>query len=161
MGYLLKDKAMIDRGESGITYTIAHAAPNGKLGNPKIESLWPMVVFFRAMKAYYESGNHPEAVAALEKHYLSLTPSDLTNGSRHILNIEGILRIYGKTGNKLSLRSQRRLMTREVLSLTPCRLQGKGAAPSAWCDILRDAESAASALCLYRQTTLSGPGAQC
>lgn len=103
LGYLLKDKAMIDRGESGITYTIAHAAPNGKLGNPKIESLWPMVVFFRAMKAYYESGNHPEAVAALEKHYLSLTPSDLTNGSRHILNIEGILRIYGKTGNKALL----------------------------------------------------------
>lgn len=103
LGYLLKDKALINRGESGITYTLAHAAPNGKLGNPKIESLWPMVVFFRAMKAYYEAGKHPEAIKALEKHYLTLSTNDLTKGSRHILNIEGILRIYGETGNKALL----------------------------------------------------------
>ena len=53
LGYILDDEALARKGEAGIAYTLAHPQANGRLGNPKIESLWPMAVFFRAMQARY------------------------------------------------------------------------------------------------------------
>ena len=48
LGYLLDDKALIDKGEAGIFYTLQHAADNGRLGPTDIKQSWPFAVFFRA-----------------------------------------------------------------------------------------------------------------
>jgi len=103
LGYLLSDTALINKGEAGIKYTIDHAAQNGRLGNPVISSLWPMVVFSRAMIASQQYNGDDNIVKALEKHYLSLSTKDLTKGRRHILNIEGMLWVYGLTKNEALL----------------------------------------------------------
>lgn len=99
LGYLLKDNSFIEKGESGINYTIEHAQANGRLGNSKIESLWPMAVFFRAMQADYWATGNQAIIDALERNYLSLNADLLANGRRHIVNIEGMLWVYGHTGN--------------------------------------------------------------
>ncbi len=99
LGYLLGDDDLIRTGETGIVYTLGHPQTNGRLGNDKIESLWPMAVFFRAMQANYWATGNTAIVEALERHYLSLTADLLCNGRRHIVNVEGMLWTYGKTGN--------------------------------------------------------------
>ena len=99
LGYVLGDTAFINKGERGIRYTIAHAQPSGRLGNVKIESQWPMAVFFRAMKAAYEYRADAAIPRALERHYLSLSVDQLAKGRRHIVNLEGMLWTYGITHN--------------------------------------------------------------
>lgn len=100
LGYLINDEDMIRRGEDGVKYTMDHVQSNGRLGDYRLESLWPMCVFFRAMKAEYEVTGNKAIVDALEKNYLSLSLNDLIEGHRHILNIEGMLWTYGITKNE-------------------------------------------------------------
>lgn len=100
LGYLIGDQDMIQRGEDGVKYTMDHVQANGRLGDYRLESLWPMCVFFRAMKAEYEFTGNKAIVDALEKNYLSLSLNDLVEGHRHILNIEGMLWTYGITKNE-------------------------------------------------------------
>ena len=52
LGYLLNDEELIQKGEAGIQYTLAHPQSNGRLGSSVINSLWPQAVFWRALKAY-------------------------------------------------------------------------------------------------------------
>lgn len=96
LGYLLKDEELIKKGEEGIKYTLAHPQSNGRLGNGVISSLWPQAVFFRAMKAYYEATGDRKIRTALTNNYNSMTVSDLANGRRHIINIEGMMWLYGQ-----------------------------------------------------------------
>lgn len=103
LGYLLGDAEFINKGKAGIDYTIKHPQSNGRLGNSKITSLWPMVVFARAMRAAYEVEGNKEILTALQRHYNSMTVNDLTSGRRHILNLEGMLWLYGLNGNKTLL----------------------------------------------------------
>ncbi len=103
LGYLTGDRQLIQKGEEGIAYTLEHVQPGGRLGDYRLESLWPMAVFFRAMKAQYEYYPQPDIVKALEKHYLSLSQQDLVEGHRHILNLEGMLWTYGQTHNRTLL----------------------------------------------------------
>lgn len=99
LGYLLDDEELITKGEAGITYTITHPQSNGRLGSSVISSLWPQAVFWRAMKAYADvHGNPPSLLSALESNYNSMKNKDLTNGRRHILNLEGMLWYYGISG---------------------------------------------------------------
>ena len=99
LGYLLDDEELIQKGEEGIQYTLAHPQSNGRLGSSVINSLWPQAVFWRAMKAYADVRNNPSTLKnALRKNYNSMTNSDLTNGRRHILNLEGMLWYYGISG---------------------------------------------------------------
>ncbi|MDE6338720.1 MAG: glycoside hydrolase family 127 protein, partial [Muribaculaceae bacterium] len=99
LGYLLRDPELIDKGEQGIKYTLANPQSNGRLGSSVISSLWPQAVFWRAMKAYADVHNVPEELtAALQRNYATMTNKDLTVGRRHILNIEGMLWLYGQTG---------------------------------------------------------------
>lgn len=105
LGYLLDDQELIAKGEEGIEYTLSHAQSNGRLGNSVINSLWPMAVFFRAMKANYEYGKQSGIPLALRRNYLSLTNADLVNGRRHILNLEGMLWTYGITKTRTLLRN--------------------------------------------------------
>ena len=101
LGYLLDDEELIKKGEEGITYTLAHPQSNGRLGSSVISSLWPQVVFWRAMKAYADVHGNPASLRnALRRNYNSMTNTDLTNGRRHILNLEGLLWLYGETGTR-------------------------------------------------------------
>ena len=101
LGYLLDDEELIKKGEDGIKYTIAHPQSNGRLGSSVISSLWPQAVFWRAMKAYSDAHGNPSTLkTALRRNYNTMTNTDLTNGRRHILNLEGLLWLYGETGTK-------------------------------------------------------------
>ena len=103
LGYELGDEAMIAKAMEGIEYTLAHPDENGVLGNSTLVGItWPMSVFFRVLQAKYEHDGDERIPAALEKHYLNFTPSDLACGivgGRNIMSLEGILWTYGKTGN--------------------------------------------------------------
>lgn len=96
LGYLLKDQELISKGEEGIQYTLNHPQSNGRLGNGVISSLWPQAVFFRALKAYYEVTGDRKVRTALTNNYNSMTTTDLCNGRRHIVNIEGMMWLYGQ-----------------------------------------------------------------
>jgi hypothetical protein len=96
LGYLLKDEELIKKGEEGIQYTLSHPQSNGRLGNGVISSLWPQAVFFRALKAYYEVTGDRKVRTALASNYNSMNNNDLTNGRRHIVNLEGMLWLYGQ-----------------------------------------------------------------
>ena len=99
LGYLLDDEELIAKGEQGIKYTLAHPQSNGRLGSSVISSLWPQAVFWRAMKAYSDVHNNPASLkAALRRNYNSMNNTNLTVGRRHILNLEGLLWLYGETG---------------------------------------------------------------
>lgn len=98
LGYLLNDESLIQKGESGIRYTLAHPQSNGRLGSSVISSLWPQAVFWRAMKAYADVHGSSTIKTALRRNYASMNNSDLTTGRRHILNLEGLLWYYGESG---------------------------------------------------------------
>ena len=99
LGYLLNDEELIQKGEAGIQYTLAHPQSNGRLGSSVINSLWPQAVFWRALKAYADVHGTPTNLkTALQRNYNTMQNSDLTNGRRHILNLEGMLWLYGETG---------------------------------------------------------------
>lgn len=72
--------------------------PEGRLGPDAQSMAWPFAVFFRAMKAYYEATGDPRVPAALEKHYLSYTVTEL-GMDRYVVNVEGILWTYSITKN--------------------------------------------------------------
>jgi uncharacterized protein len=103
LGFELGDPDLIAKGRAGIDYTLAHAQPNGRLGPSLFASQWPIAVFFRAMQAEYMATGDQRIIDALHKHYLSYTPEELGNFKRAIVNIEGALWTYGKTGDKALL----------------------------------------------------------
>ena len=101
LGYLLDDQELIEKGEAGITYTLAHQQSNGRIGSSVISSLWPQVVFWRAFKAYVDThGLTATLKGKMRKNYSSMSVDDLTKGRRHILNLEGLLWLYGETGTR-------------------------------------------------------------
>jgi len=103
LGYELGADEMVAKAMEGIEYTLAHPDENGVLGNSTLVGItWPMSVFFRVLQAKYEHDGDERIPAALERHYLNFTPSDLAGGivgGRNIMSVEGILWTYGKTGN--------------------------------------------------------------
>lgn len=99
LGYLLDDREFIEKGESGISYTLAHPWENGRLGSKLVDNTWPFAVFFRAMKAAYDVNPDPAVLDALSKHYHSI-PMKLLVGWRNILSIEGMLWTAVQTGDK-------------------------------------------------------------
>ncbi len=104
LGYLLDDEELITKGEQGIKYTMAHPQSNGRLGSSVISSLWPQAVFWRAMKAYFDvHGLSATYRTKLRSNYNSMTNNDFVKGRRHILNLEGLLWLYGETGTKTLL----------------------------------------------------------
>ncbi|RKR79940.1 DUF1680 family protein [Mucilaginibacter gracilis] len=100
LGFELNDAELIAKGRAGINYTLEHVQPNGRLGPGLFVSQWPIAVFFRAMEAEYMATGDPKIIAALHKHYLSYTPEELGKFKRAIVNIEGALWTYGKTGDQ-------------------------------------------------------------
>ncbi|MFA5832781.1 MAG: beta-L-arabinofuranosidase domain-containing protein [Bacteroidota bacterium] len=97
LGYLLNDKDLIKKGEDNVRYTLDNVKSDGRIG-PEKTSEWPNAVFFRALKAYYLSTKNVMVLSVLEKHYLTIIPQELGRG-RNIVNLEGILWLYGINGN--------------------------------------------------------------
>jgi len=99
LGYLLRDDDLIKDGSAGVNYILAHPLPNGRLGFPFINNQWPLAVFFRALQADYLATGDERIIEALHRHYLSYSAAELANQDRNIVNIEGMLWTYGKTGD--------------------------------------------------------------
>ena len=101
LSYLLDDAFLAAAAEAGIKYTLQNPDSTGRLPHSafKSASMWPMAVFWRAIKAYYDRTEDENIPKILERHYLSYTTDELEKW-RNIVSIEGMLWTYGKTGNK-------------------------------------------------------------
>ncbi|HHV99281.1 MAG TPA: hypothetical protein GXX36_06880 [Clostridiaceae bacterium] len=102
-GYLIEDEFLIQKAKKYIDYVLDNADEDGYLGpnslkSPGDISRWPHSVFFRAMIAYYSATQDERVLSALTKHYLSGT-SEHSDG-REVCNVEIMLWLYGKTGDK-------------------------------------------------------------
>lgn len=109
LGYALGDAELIAKGERGVDWTLAHASPEGYLGNRclwdgahfnlgKGYEMWPMAVFFRVMKAKYDATGDARIPAALARYYLLYGPEKVAEG-RNTINVEGLMWAYGRTGD--------------------------------------------------------------
>ncbi|MBQ7518225.1 MAG: glycoside hydrolase family 127 protein [Bacteroidales bacterium] len=132
LGYALKDSLLSAKVEDGVRYTIAHATPEGLLGSPDIldepsRYMWPQAVYFRAMQAMYEKTKDASIPEALRKYYLNYTPEQVGDG-RNIVNIEGILWTYGKTGDPALLSLARDAYDCGQFELSPSLLAYDGCA---------------------------------
>lgn len=99
LGYLLDDRKFIEKGEAGISYTLAHPWENGRLGSRVISNTWPFAVFFRAVKAEYDVSPDPTVLEALTRHYNSIPTKQLAR-KRDIISLEGMLWTAARTGDK-------------------------------------------------------------
>ena len=99
LGYLIDDKAMIDKAMAGIRYTLDNPLPDGTLGSHKVDISWPTAVFFRAMQAAYNANPSKEMLKALERNYEAYTIEHLAY-RRNIISIEGLLWTAARTGNQ-------------------------------------------------------------
>jgi len=99
LGYLIRDDKLIQTGREGVAYVLDHPMDKGRLGHPFFTSQWPMAVFFRAMQAEYSATHDPKLLEALRQHYLSYSSAEL-RGGRNVINLEGMLWTYGKTGDR-------------------------------------------------------------
>ncbi|MBD5132361.1 MAG: hypothetical protein HDT28_07240 [Clostridiales bacterium] len=106
-GILLDDKDVIERASSIIYSVLNKPDTYGFLG-PKFMketdgwNRWAYVVFFRACMALYEYNDDEKILRALENHYLSCSARH--NRFRDVMNVEIMLWLYGKTGNKKLLK---------------------------------------------------------
>ena len=100
LAYLLDNPELTTKAEAGIKYTLSNPDSKGRLphGTFKKASMWPMAVFWRAIKAYYDRTHDETIPEILERHYLSY-PIEEVEKWRNIVSIEGMLWVYGKTGN--------------------------------------------------------------
>ena len=124
LGYATGDEALIKKGEAGIDYTLDHASKKGYLGDECLWNrkkhkvvrgmeMWPMVVFFRAMKAKYDATGDGRIPAALAKYY-RLYSSKAVSLSRNTISVEGMLWTYGKTGDAKLLELAEQAWLRKV-----------------------------------------------
>lgn len=109
LGLALDDAKLIAKATEGIDYTLAHASPEGYLGNPCMwdaknfetspgKETWPMTVFFRAMKAAFDASGDPRIPLALAKYYALYDAASIAR-ERNLIAIEGVLWTYSKTGD--------------------------------------------------------------
>lgn len=99
LGYLIDDPQLIEKGEAGIAYTLSHPQESGRLGTPLTDYTWPFAVFFRAIKAEYDTHPDKQTLKVLSDHYHSIPLSQLVR-RRDIISIEGMLWTAQKTNDK-------------------------------------------------------------
>lgn len=110
LGYALEDAELVAKGERCVDWTLDNATEEGQLGDPclwdganhrlcKGAEMWPMAVFFRAMKAKYESTGDVRIPEALRRYYL-LYPVDIVREGRNCINVEGLTWTYALTGDR-------------------------------------------------------------
>ena len=103
LGLLLNDPEMRNIFETNLKYLLDHPNPDGKLGGKAAydhDSEWPMAVFFKAVIAYVEATGDEKVIEAFHRHYQALNVEELALPFRHILNLEGLLRVYFWTGDE-------------------------------------------------------------
>lgn len=104
-GYLIDDNNLKERVKKWITYQIDSAAIDGSIGPKDIKSLWPEVVFFRAMMAEYSATKDKKVLDALIRNYNSPKYAKLSgkeldySGERMMLHIEMMLWLYQQTND--------------------------------------------------------------
>ena len=114
LGLVLGDDKLIGKGEAGVRYVLDHATAKGQLGHPclwdeanhKLDAgheMWPMAVFFRAMKACYEATGDERIPQALGKYYLNYDAVKIRE-ERNIVSVEGMLWTYGLTRDERLLK---------------------------------------------------------
>ncbi len=101
LGILLDDREKIALFAENLKYVIEHPDEKGLLGHCYNDSTseWPMAVFFRAVHAYCEHTGDKAVREAVIRHYESISADKLCNEFRNINNLEGLLKVYGWTGN--------------------------------------------------------------
>lgn len=124
LGYLLNDASLIQTGNDGVAYVIAHPMDRGRLGHPFFSSQWPMAVFFRAMQAAHSATSDPKIVEALRQHYLSCSIEELRKG-RNVVNVEGMLWTYGKTGDAKLLERAEKICLGGPMGIGRCMLPSR------------------------------------
>lgn len=100
-GYFLGREDFVEKCIRGIDHSLAHADESGRIGShidsPEL-AMWPVCVWFRVLQAYYEKTGDRRIVDALHRHYLTYKVEEVETW-RAIVSIEGMLWVYGKTGD--------------------------------------------------------------
>ncbi|OIQ90064.1 Non-reducing end beta-L-arabinofuranosidase [mine drainage metagenome] len=111
-GILLRDKFLETKARHSLDYVLNHPAPNGYLG-PLLDKdtgaigRWPQAVFFRALMADYDGTRNPAIPLAMERDFLA--GDHAYTSFRDVVNVEGMLWTYGKTGNPALLHLARKV----------------------------------------------------
>ena len=101
---LLKNRRAIKRAKTMIYNVLNRADEDGYLGPAFLKEAngaydrWPHVVFFRAVMAMYEYNKDKTILEKLTRHYLNYRVN--YGMARNVLNVEIMLWLYQKTGNK-------------------------------------------------------------
>ena len=109
LGYAINDDSLVKKGVSSVDYTIKNVSPKGHLGHPSLwdstryklkngYDMWPFAVFFRAIKAKYDAAPDETILPALTRNYLLYGEKKLS-AARNIVNVEGLLWTFAKTGD--------------------------------------------------------------
>ena len=105
LALVLNDQKLLDQVQTYLRYTLDHADADGYLGPQACKEptenfhRWPHNILFRGMAASYEAGQNSDALEALRKHYLN-DKADYGKPVRNITNVEDILWVYSRTGDK-------------------------------------------------------------
>lgn len=99
----LQDEQLLDQALKLIRFTLSHPGKNGYLGPTFLEGpgnyhRWPHVVFFRGVLAWQSWTGGEPVLNALRRHYVEGNYKYV--GSREENNIEPMLILYGKTGDR-------------------------------------------------------------
>ena len=99
LGILLSDEEKLELFRKNLQYLLEHPDEKGVLGYCYNDSpsQWPMAVFFRGAYIYYRYTGDRKILDALYRHFSAISVETLSEGFRHINNLEGLLKIYEET----------------------------------------------------------------
>jgi len=107
LSYLVPAPRLRAEYERNLRALLAAAAPDGHLGANLHDSgsEWPMAVFYKSVIAWLDAApdGAPEVVAAFARHYASLAAKRRGWWGRDLLNIEGMLDLFARTGERALL----------------------------------------------------------
>lgn len=102
LSFLVDAPALRAEYERNLRSLLRHAEKNGHLGGNlhSTGSEWPMAVFFKSVIAYIDAFGADDVVEAFHRHYVSLAEARKGWWGRDLLNLEGVLKIYERTGDR-------------------------------------------------------------
>ncbi|MBD3392232.1 MAG: hypothetical protein GF418_09210 [Chitinivibrionales bacterium] len=106
-GHLLADRELVAKAARQLDFTLTHPDADGYLGPRHMkkdgrDNRWSHAVFFRALMAHYDAAGRSDILQALRRHYLSRTSPHCVN--RDVANVEPMLWLYARTGDRRILR---------------------------------------------------------
>ncbi|MGY4386525.1 hypothetical protein ACVWYN_003580 [Pedobacter sp. UYP24] len=109
LAYTLDDPELKGKAKKWIDYTLDHQQESGLFGPLKMKDWWPRMPFMYALQSYYEATNDKRVIPFLAKYFkyqlanLDKDPLDSWGKSRAGDNMELVLWVYNKTGEKYLL----------------------------------------------------------